>query len=116
MNQNVARQPKLLPMAVPSGTPRILAMLMPAMMRDTALVCRPLGASRLATTIATPKNSPCPAATSSLAASSIQYCADSAQSMLPATNTAMTRSSSSRRSILPVTSASSGPAIATPMA
>ena len=71
MIQNGMRQPKALPMAVPSGTPMIVAMLTPAVTTEIAVAWRPGGASLTAMTMATPKKSPWQAARTSRAASSM---------------------------------------------
>ena len=58
-------------MEVPSGTPRIVAMLTPIITNETALPLRPSGARRIASTMTTLKNRPCDAARISRVASSM---------------------------------------------
>jgi hypothetical protein len=103
-------------MAVPIGTPRIWARAVPATTTEMALVCRPSGASRLAMTIATPKNRPWQHAMTRRAPSSIQYEAETAQMQLPTTKIATSPSSSARRGRVAVTRARIGPMMATPSA
>ena len=48
MTQKVRRQPYASPIAVPSGTPRMLARVTPATTSEMAVACRPGGARRVA--------------------------------------------------------------------
>lgn len=58
ITQNVVRQPKACPIAVPSGTPTTLATVSPVNIRAIAAARRCGGTSPAATTEPTPKNAP----------------------------------------------------------
>ncbi len=115
LKRNIHRQLKVFAMKLPSGIPARLAVVIPKVMSDTAVVCF-CGMSLLATIDPVPKKEPCERPEMKRAASPISKVGLTAKRRFPAHRKAISRISILRRSQLRRNIAQRGAPTHTPIA